>query len=103
MKRILAVLLILMLFLLTGCRSRTTAPGANLRREGLLTEDGAGNGTGTGREGTGNGEKLTEDGKTGDGIDAVTVENSESGFRTYDENASAEVIPGANHRLQSPG
>ena len=96
-----AVLLLLLCLALTGCRVRTSAPGAEARPEETASGQASLPGprpdedTPDDREA----EKETPEADPGD----QTREDPGSPRRAYDENAPAEILPGAERAVQGEG
>lgn len=102
MKRILLLLLAAALLVLTGCRTRTTAPG-------VLPDAGRSAAVGLPVPGSGSqsglGEGVESDDRTGEpgAADARTTADPTAIRREYDDQAPARIAAGADHRVHDTG
>jgi len=99
MKRILFMALLLSLcLLLCGCRTRTNGTSE------ILQPNAAESQADEGKQGESISEEAerTETGDSGENS-SRTKENPEASRKEYDENATAEIVPGTNHFLHTEG
>lgn len=93
-KILLPALLLCLVLLLSGCRARVQNGAENLLPDAA---DGRTNSAAIAREAEGT-ETEESDEPGGE-----TRENPEAARKEYDENAPAEIVPGAEHPLHAPG